>query len=116
MHEQLTLSFEPGLAEVYPSLRECVATGIYQRGLGKVAIDLDCAPSNLSVQLSADPTRKFGVDELERYIEKTGDHTPIYYLVAKFLHRDEAEHDAALAAVAPLLAQLAPLLKKAGLA
>lgn len=115
-HAQLTLSFEPGLAEIYPSLRECIATGVYQRGLGKIAIDLDCAPSNLSVQLSAEGTRKFGVDDLERYIEKTGDVTPIYYLAAKFLHEPAADHDAALAAVAPLLAQLAPLLKKAGLA
>ncbi|GAC1664448.1 MAG: hypothetical protein PVS3B2_00090 [Candidatus Dormibacteraceae bacterium] len=113
---QLTLSFEPGLAEIYPTLRECVATGVYQRGLGRIAIDLDCAPSNLSVQLSAEGTRKFGVDDLERYIEKTGDHTPIYYLAAKFLHEPAAEHDAALAQLAPILAQLAPLLKKAGIA
>ncbi len=118
--QQLTLSFEPGLVEIYPSLRECIATGVYQRGLGKVAIDLDCAPSNLSVQLSAqidsdNKKRKFGVDDLERYIEKTGDTTPIYYLVEKFLHKAEAGHDAALAELAPQLAHFGALLKRAGL-
>ena len=93
-----------------------IATGIYQRGLTNVAPSLDKAPGNLSVELSEDPARKFGVDSLELYIEKFDDLTPIYYLVEKFLDRKEAEHDAALAAIAPLLAQLAPMLKRAGLA
>lgn len=114
--QQLTLSFEPGLVERYSSLRECIATGIYQRGLSNVAPSLDKAPGNLSVELSEDPSRKFGVESLELYIEKFGDLTPIYYLVEKFLHKHEAEHDAALAQIAPLLAQLAPLLRKSGLA
>lgn len=82
---QLTLNFEPGLVERYGSLRECVATGVYQRGLKRVAIDLDQAPSNLSVQLSEDSSRHFSVDSLERYIEKTGDKTPVLYLVERFL-------------------------------
>lgn len=82
---QLTLNFEPGLVERYGSLRECVATGVYQRGLKRVAIDLDQAPSNLSVQLSEDTSRHFSVDSLERYIEKTGDKTPVLYLVERFL-------------------------------
>lgn len=82
---QLTLNFEPGLVERYGSLRECVATGVYQKGLKRVAIDLDQAPSNLSVQLSEDSSRHFSVDSLERYIEKTGDKTPVLYLVERFL-------------------------------
>lgn len=82
---QLTLNFEPGLIDRYGSLRECVATGVYQRGLKRVAIDLDQAPSNLSVQLSEDMSRHFSVDSLERYIEKTGDKTPVLYLVERFL-------------------------------
>lgn len=86
--EQLTLDFVPGLLERYRSLRECVGSGVYQRGLGRVAIDLDLAPGNLSVQISDDPSRKFSVDSLERYIEKTGDNTPIMYLIEKFLAPD----------------------------
>ena len=75
--QQLTLSFEPGVSDRFGSLRECVATGVYQRGLKRVSIDLDQAPSNLSVQLSDDPARHFSVDNLERYIERTGDLVPI---------------------------------------
>lgn len=113
--EQLTLSFEQGLSQKHRSLRECIATGVYQRGLGNVALDLDKAPGNLSVELSEDPTRKFSVDSLERYIEKTSDLTPIHYLIDKFLHDKSNKQNEALAQVAPLLAQLAPLLRQAGL-
>lgn len=86
--EQLTLDFVPGLLDRYRSLRECIASGIYQRGLGRIAIDLDVAPGNLSVQISDDPTRKFSVDSLETYIEKTKDTTPLMYLIEKFLAPD----------------------------
>ena len=82
--QQLTLSFEAGVSDRFHTLRECVATGVYQRGLKRVAIDLDQAPSNLSVQLSDDHSRHFSVDSLERYIEKTGALVPVYYLVEKF--------------------------------
>jgi hypothetical protein len=111
---QLTLSFEPGLSERYTSLRECVAAGVYRNGLGNTAIDLDVAPGNLSVQLSADPSRHFSVDSLEKYIEKTGDTTPIHYLIDRFL-RDSSEKDE-LATLLPMLKQMVPVLKKAGLA
>lgn len=111
---QLTLSFEPGLAERYTCLRECVAAGVYRHGLGNVAIDLDQAPGNLSVQLSADPSRHFSVESLERYIEKTGDTTPIQYLIDKFL-KDKTQADE-LATLLPMLRQMVPALKKAGLA
>lgn len=83
--DQLTLDFIPGLSDRYQSLRECVAAGVYQRGLGSVAIDLNKAPGNLSVELSEEPTRHFSVDSLERYIEKTGDTQPVMYLVERFL-------------------------------
>lgn len=86
--EQLTLNFEPGLIERHDSLRDVVATGVYQRGLKRIAIDLDMAPSNLSVQLSDDTSRHFSVESLERYIEKTGDTTPVLYLVERFLAPD----------------------------
>ncbi|WP_225783360.1 hypothetical protein [Xenophilus sp. Marseille-Q4582] len=86
--DQLTLDFTPGLTDRHLSLRDCIAAGVYQRGLGRVAIDLNQAPGNLSVQLSEDPSRNFSVDSLERYIEKTGDTTPVMYLVEKFLAPD----------------------------
>jgi len=113
---QLTLDFEPGLTERFSTLRECVATGVYQRGIGRVAIDLDQAPGNLSVQLSGDASRHFSVDSLERYIEKQGDLTPVYYLVEKFLSSRNVKQDAAQAQLLSLMAQLQPLIKQAGLA
>ena len=114
--EQLTLSFEPGLSDRYGSLRECVATGVYQRGLKRVAIDLDQAPSNLSVQLSDDPSRHFSVDNLERYIEHTKDLTPVYYLVEKFIKPRDGRQEAALAQLPALAEQLQAMLKQAGMA
>lgn len=111
---QLTLSFEPGLADRYTCLRECVAASVYRHGLSNTAIDLDMAPGNLSVQLSADASRHFSVDSLERYIEKTGDTTPINYLIDKFL-KDKSQ-DNELATLLPMLRQMVPALKKAGLA
>ena len=92
--DQLTLDFTPGLLDRHLSLRDCVAAGVYQRGLGRVAIDLNQAPGNLSVQLSEDNTRNFSIDSLERYIEKTGDTTPVMYLVEKFLAPDAKPRNA----------------------
>jgi hypothetical protein len=86
--DQLTLDFTPGLTDRYTGLRECIAAGIYQRGLGRIAIDLNMAPGNLSVKLSEDPTRSFSVDSLETYIDKTGDTQPILYLIERFLAPD----------------------------
>ena len=113
---QLTLDFEPGLVDRFPNLREVIATGIYKRGLMRVAMDLDVAPSNLSVKLSADPARSFSVENLEKYIAATGDKTPIYYLVEKFLSDKSAKKEAAIAEALSALAALQPLLKQAGLA
>lgn len=113
---QMTLSFEPSLTDRYNSLRECVATGIYQRGLSSVAPSLNKAPGNLSVELSDDPARKFGIESLEEYIEKFDDLTPIYYLAEKFLGKKDAPKDAAMAQIASVAAQLQQLMKQAGMA
>lgn len=109
---QLTLNFEPGLSDRYPSLRECVASSVYRYGLTNAAIDLDKAPGNLSVELSADPSRKFGVDDFEKYLEKSKDYSPIYYLIDKFL-RDKTD-DGNTAELLAMFKQMAPALKRAG--
>lgn len=44
MTSQLTLEFEPGLAERHKSLRECMVSCVYSRGLSNVADDLGKAP------------------------------------------------------------------------
>lgn len=88
--QQLTLSFEPGLTRKYRNVTECIATGVYRQGLPRVANRLDVAVSNLTVMLSDNPDRKakrkrkFGVDDLENYLE-SGDLEPLYYLVEKYI-------------------------------
>jgi hypothetical protein len=109
---QLTLNFEPGLSERYPSFRECVASSVYRYGLTNAAIDLDKAPGNLSVELSADPARKFGIEDLEKYLAKSKDYTAIYYLIDKFLR--EKTDDGTTAELLAMFKQMAPALKRAG--
>lgn len=114
-HRQLTLAFDATLTETYRSARDCVAAGVYKRGLKRVAAELDISPGNLSVALSDDPTRKFGLDDAERYTESTGDKAWIYYLVAKHLGDDGASRNHALAEVQQMLAALPAKLAAAGL-
>jgi hypothetical protein len=111
----MILDFEPGLVERHRSLKDCVATGVYRRGLTNVAIDLDQAPSNLSVQLSEDGSRHFSIDSFEKYLEKTKDFTPIYYLVEKFLDDKTSKKVAALEQIQALGPQFLDLLKQAGI-
>jgi len=112
---QLTLDFEPGLVERHRNLRDVISTGIYRRGLSTCAIDLNESPGNLSNQLSDDSQRKFGVDDLELYLEKSKDFTPIFYLIEKFLGKEQkAAH--ADAKKLEALSQIQALMKQAGLA
>lgn len=113
---QLTLALDARLPEIYRTARDCIAAGVYKRGLVRIAGELDVSPGNLSVALSDDPTRKFGVDEAERYTQVTGDKTWIYYLVAKYLGDEQgAARDHALSEVHQMLAALPDKLAAAGL-
>ena len=109
---QLTLNFEPGLSDRYHTLRDCVASSVYRYGLTNAAIDLDKAPGNLSVELSADPARKFGIEDFEKFLASSGDFTAIYYLIDKFLKDKGNEPD--MAEVLAMFRQMAPALKRAG--
>lgn len=112
---QMTLDLDTGLTERYRSVKEVVAAGTYRRGLKRTAADLDIAPGNLSVQLSGDGQRHFDTDTLERYIEVTGDKTPIYFLVAKYCGDQSAARDEAIERVQALLGELPNLLANAGI-
>jgi hypothetical protein len=111
---QLTLDFEPGLLDRHRNLRDVITTGIYRRGLSTCAIDLNESPGNLSNQLSDESQRKFGVDDLELYLEKSKDFTPIFYLVEKFLGREQKAAQAD-AVKLEALAQIQALMKQVGL-
>lgn len=110
---QLTLDFEPGLSDRHPSLRDCVASSIYRYGLTNAAIDLDKAPGNLSVELSADPSRKFSVDSFEEFLTKSQDFTPLYYLIDKFL-KDKSADEPNAAELLAMFKQFGPALKRMG--
>ena len=116
--EQLTLTLEEGISRRHRCLRECVAAGVYQRGLARTAADIDVAPSKLSEKLSGgtgDRVRDLSVSELERYIEVTGDLSPVQYLVDKFLREPAAVQAAAMAQMQPQLQAMLSLMQQAGM-
>lgn len=116
--QQLTLTFEPGLAERHLSLRDCMTAQVYQRGHGQVALLLDMAPSKLTEKLagvdSAGRARGMTLDQFERYLDKTGDTTPILYLVAKYLRDPHVAQTEAIVKLAQLADILPGLLERAG--
>lgn len=113
---QTTVVYEPGNSRRHRSLRDCLVAGVYSRGLGQVAQLVDESPSALSEKLSGGSGRKrdVGCDLLETYIAKTGDLTPIFYLVEKYVQDQTVVQQQALAALAALCQELPPLLKAAG--
>lgn len=92
---QLTLNFDAGLVESYSTVREYVAARVHQQGRPQKAIaaDMDLSPSDLTRKLAQNEndTRRFTCDDLERYIETTGDTKPVFYLVEKYLSDSETE-------------------------
>lgn len=114
MTTQLTLSLDAGVS-VHPTLKACIAAGVYSRGVVAVAGKIDSSPSHLSEALSGNDRRKFDVDDLEAYIDATGDTTPIQYLVAKFLRDPGVVQNEALQRLVALADQLPALLSQAGL-
>lgn len=92
---QLTINFDAGLAENYTTCREYIAARVHQLGKPQkvVAMDMDLSPSELSRKLAQNPndTRHFYLDDLETYIEATGDKKPIFYLVEKYLADEDKE-------------------------
>jgi hypothetical protein len=113
---QLSLVFEPGLAARYQSLRDVVAHGVYERGLSAVAGKVDMAPSKLSEKLAGgnDRPRDLGIEEFERYLEKTRDLRPIYYLIERFLEDPSVQQAEAMAQLSELVKLLPALMSAAG--
>ncbi|MCE7031761.1 hypothetical protein LY625_03865 [Lysobacter sp. GX 14042] len=94
-----------------------MATGVYRQGLGRIAGQIDMAPSKLSEKLAGGTERKrdIGLDEFEAYIAKTGDVTPIHYLADKYLRDPNVTQQEALRKLAGLAETLPALLAAAGL-
>lgn len=92
---QMTLDFAPGLSGGYDSCREFVAARVHQLGRPQKAIaaDLDMAPSQLTRKLAQAPgdSARFTLDDLEAYMQRTGDTDPILYLADKYLRRTDPD-------------------------
>ena len=106
---QMTLDFTPGISGGYGSCREFVAARVHQLGRPQkaVAADLDMAPSQLTRKLAQAPgdSARFTLDDLECYMQSTGDTDPILYLADKFMRR--ADPDDLRRRIAELEGQLA---------
>lgn len=115
--QQMTLNFEPGLAERHKSLLECIRERAYssRNPLKTIAADMDLSESDLSRRLRNDPNdkRSFSVGDLERFIAATGDVQPIYYLIEKFLQDPSHKRAAALDGLAKMLPTIQALLSQA---
>ena len=116
---QLSLQIDQELVGQHRSLKECVAARMYgQRGgLTAVAGKLDLSPSHLCEVLAGggDRNRKFDLDELEAYIEKFKDVTPVLYLVAKFMPDQVAQHEHVMQNLSRIVDELPSLLAQAGI-
>lgn len=117
--QQMSLAIESGLSAVHRSLREFCASRFYQRGLSAVAGKLDVSPSHLGEKLAGQSTdgkpRCLTVDELEAYIEKYQDLSPIHYLLDKFCRDPRATQAESLARLAEIADRLPALLSAAGI-
>lgn len=109
---QVTLTIDQGISRRHDSLRDVAKTGIYRHGLSRMAAELHIPAGNLCNQINGTGQRHLSVDSLEAYIAKTGDVSPIHYLVERFLVDRTDEQAAALAQATRLLAQLQPLLPR----
>lgn len=109
--EQLVLNLEPAMPERWPTLRDFVRHQIEThptKPAKTIAGDLDIAPSTLSRKLAPHEgdTQRFNCDDLERYIEATGDIAPIEYLAAKYMQAPEVRRAAAIQRVEALAGEL----------
>lgn len=107
--KQLTLKLEPDLTVRFRNVRDVIAAGVYQRGLKRVAGDLDMAPGNLSCALNDEGNRHISVDMLELYMQTQGDLTPIHYLIARYMGDLSDVEAATLQRVESLLSEVAAL-------
>src|SRR5690606_37121150 len=109
---QLALQLEPGLAQRFRDQRECFASCVYARGLGRVAAAVDVAPSSLSQMLSGERHLDPGI--VERYMEHFGDTTPALFWAARWLQDADTLQRQALSQLPGLVDQLNRMMKEAG--
>ncbi|WP_313495414.1 hypothetical protein [Pseudoxanthomonas mexicana] len=110
--QQLSLTLEPGLAQKFRDMRECFASCVYARGLGRVAAAIDVAPSNLSAMLSGERNLDPGL--VEKYMAHFGDATPAQFWAARWLQDAQSRQQQAMAQLPDLVDRLSRLMAEAG--
>ena len=90
MRVQLDLNFD----KKFDNLKEAIVHSVYSANVSVklLAARLDHSPSNLSRRLNLIKTEGepgLTVEDFETILEATGDYTAIYYLVEKFLQKDQ---------------------------
>ncbi|MGH1470132.1 MAG: hypothetical protein ACRBCS_03005 [Cellvibrionaceae bacterium] len=92
---QLALNFDASPFDSYDTCREFIGSRVHQLGVRQksIAADMDYSPSDLTRKLAQSPndSRRFTLDDLEKYVAVTSDKQPIYYLVKKYLTEVDAE-------------------------
>ncbi len=115
--KQLAISFDSGLLERFPEFGDCLKSSVYsgKKALKVVAGDLDMSSSELSRKLAdnpADPVH-FPAKRLPELLAATGDLSPIYWLIERFLESDELKKSRAKAELAALMPKIMALLESA---
>jgi hypothetical protein len=91
--EQVTLNFDAGISDAFPTLREFVAHRTHHQGRPQKAIaaDLDYSPSHWSRKCaeSPDDSLRMTCNDLEAFMEATGDTSPVLYLVEKYMTKHD---------------------------
>lgn len=91
---QLQLDFEAGISDTHKRLKDFLRDRVHCRPGGFIpkalAAEMDLSPSELTRKLADNPRdpRNFTVDDLESYLDVTGDCEPLYYLVEKWIGRN----------------------------
>lgn len=119
-HVQLQIDFAPGLTTRFRSLKQACAHAVYasRKGLSGVAADLDMSPSELTKRLSDSDSadnRPLRSEDVEQIVESTGDKTPVFYMVERWLQDPKARRDQALAQLATVGQQFIELAAEAGI-
>lgn len=114
---QLTIDFTPGLTERHESLMDCIRECAYthRNPLKTIAADMDMSQSELSRKLANNPDdpRRLSVEDMVRFVQATGDTTPIQWLVERFMQDDRIKQQRAMAELAKRMPDILALFKQA---
>jgi hypothetical protein len=121
MTMQLTLTLSPGLTQRHRTLRDCLQTAVIKRngGVAGIAPAVDMSPSLLGRKLAGsqdDPHRTLDIDDFDGLLNelaKEGDHTPLFWLIEKYLPSDDQRRHAAIDQISALLPRMMELVAEA---